>query len=118
VKPFSIKTVLYVISLILYILYYSTEKNQKERINEQSLPFQVPSTAKGGGGIMASDEKHICAMCGYPGAKHSGGYRKPNGTIGEEWFCSESHFNLWLKWRAAFSPVSAQKRIFQYKEAA
>jgi len=70
------------------------------------------------GGIMASDEKHICAMCGYPGAKHSGGYRKPNGTTGEEWFCSENHFNLWLKWKTAFSPVSAQKRIFQYKETA
>lgn len=76
--------------------------------------IKVPSTAKGGVGIMPA--KHPCAWCGYPNAKHEGGYQKPNGSQGVEYFCCMEHFDLWLKWQATLSPVREQKRIQSFKE--
>lgn len=60
-------------------------------------------------------EMHVCVFCGYPGAVHRGGYRKPNGTIGEEWFCCEDHFDKWLLWQSMITPVRQQMHLSKFE---
>lgn len=75
----------------------------------------VPLAEKGGGGTMSqTKEKHKCAWCEYPNAQHQGGFRKPNGSQGTEWFCDMEHFERWLKWQSMFAPVREQVKLTQF----
>ncbi len=59
-------------------------------------------------------DRHPCAWCQYPNAKRQGGFKKPDGTQGSEWFCDKEHFELWLNWQAMLSPVRKQTRITKF----
>jgi hypothetical protein len=61
-----------------------------------------------------NQERHTCSWCNYPGATHEGGL-SPNGPSG--WFCSQEHFDLWVKWQGMLSPLKEQTRIGQFTEA-
>ncbi len=60
-------------------------------------------------------ERNICVWCGYPGSVHKGGYRKPNGTIGEVSVCCEDHFDRWLIWQSSLAPIKEQQHITSFK---
>jgi len=61
-------------------------------------------------------ERNVCVWCGYPGSLHKGGYRKPNGTLGEVPVCCEEHLDRWLIWQSHFAPIKEQHHITSFKE--